>query len=139
METVYADYAPKGVRFYYVYKALAHPEWDGYLTPYSLDERFMHMREAKRTLGSNIPWIVDNMENGIKHGLGNRPNPEFIVDAEGTVVLKRAWSNPDELRKDLEKLMGAVEDPTTVEELGMKRADPPKIARPMCNSAPCLE
>lgn len=88
----------------------------------------MHMREAKRSLGSNIPWIVDNMENDIKHALGSRSNPEFIVDAEGTVVLKRAWSNPDELRKDLEKLVGAVEDPTTVEGLGLKRADPPKIA-----------
>lgn len=128
METVYADYAPKGVRFFYIYKALAHPEWDGYVTPYSLQERFMHMREAKRTLGSSIPWIVDSMENDIKHALGNRPNPEFIVDSEGKVVLKRAWSNPDELRKDLEKLVGQVEKPTTVEELGMKRADPPKIA-----------
>lgn len=128
METVHADYAPRGVHFYYIYKALAHPEWDGYVTPYSLEERFMHMREAKRTLGSKIPWIVDGMDNGIKHALGNRSNSEFVIDPQGKVVVKRAWSDPDELRKDLEKLVGPVESPTTEEQLGMQPSEPPKIA-----------
>ena len=41
METIYLDYAPKGVKFFYVYKALAHPEYERYVTPFTQDERLM--------------------------------------------------------------------------------------------------
>ncbi len=57
LETVERDYAPQGVRFYYVYKALAHPEYNGYVAPYTLEDRLMHVAEAERTLGSRIPWL----------------------------------------------------------------------------------
>ena len=86
METIYRDYAPKGVKFYYIYKSLAHPELKGYINPLTLEERFMHVEEAKRTLGSKIPWLVDRMDNQIKHALGNKSNVELIVDPQGRVV-----------------------------------------------------
>jgi len=60
------------VRFYYIYKALSHPELKGYINPFTLEERFMHVKEARRTLGSEIPWIVDRMDNAIRHALGSR-------------------------------------------------------------------
>ncbi len=119
METIFVDYAPKGVKFYYIYKALAHPEWDGYVTPYTLDERFLHVDEAKRTLGSGFSWLVDRMDNSVKHAMGRRPNSEFVIGPDGTVVRKRAWSNPDQLRKDLEELLGPVEKPTEVADLDL--------------------
>ena len=52
METIYRDYEPKGVKFRYIYKALEHPELDGYVQPFSLEERLMHVKEAGRRLGS---------------------------------------------------------------------------------------
>jgi len=69
------------------------------------------------------------MENHLKHGLGDAPNSEFIIDPDGKVAIRRAWSNPSELRSDLEKLVGAVEKPTTVADLNMNRAEPPKAAK----------
>ena len=129
METVQRDYAPKGVKFYYIYKALAHPETNGYVTPFTLEERLLHVKEAERTLGSEIPWICDTMENDLKHGLGDAPNSEFIIDPDGKVAVRRSWSNPSELRSDLEKLVGAVDKPTTVADLNMKKAEPPKAAK----------
>ncbi|MBI2478471.1 MAG: hypothetical protein HYV60_07480 [Planctomycetia bacterium] len=129
METVQRDYAPKGVKFYYIYKALAHPETNGYVTPFTLEERLLHVKEAERTLGSQIPWICDTMENDLKHGLGDAPNSEFIIDPDGKVAIRRSWSNPSELRRDLEKLVGAVDKPTTVADLNMKQAEPPKAAK----------
>ena len=60
---MYRDYAPKGVKFYYIYKALAHPENDGYVRPVSLQERLLHIKEAKRTLGSEITWLADSISN----------------------------------------------------------------------------
>ncbi len=128
METVYEDYSPKGVKFLYIYKALAHPELNGYVKPFTLDERLMHVKEAQRTLGSKITWIADSMSNDIKHALGNRENSEFVIDPDGKIVRMRSWSNPEQLRKDLTELVGPVENPTQIADLDMKKIEAPKAA-----------
>lgn len=86
----------------------------------------MHVEEAKQTLGSKIPWICDNMDNDLKHALGNRPNSEFIIDPDGKVVVSREWSRPEELRSDLERLVGPVKKPTTLGDLQMPTLKPPQ-------------
>ncbi|HUG93298.1 MAG TPA: hypothetical protein VML55_20825 [Planctomycetaceae bacterium] len=125
---MYRDYSPRGVRFYYVYKALAHPETNGYVTPFTLEERLLHVREARRTLGSEIPWICDTMANDLKHALGDAPNSEFVIDAEGRVARRRAWSDPEALRRDLEELVGPVENPTRAADLRLNTLPPPRVA-----------
>ncbi len=122
------DYAPKGVQFFYVYKALAHPELNGYVKPVTLQERLLHIKEARRTLGTSIPWICDGMDNAIKEAFGRRQNSEFIIDPEGKILVSRDWSNPQVLREDLARIIGPVENPTTVADLDLKTADPPKEA-----------
>ena len=84
------DYSPKGVHFYYLYKALAHPEHNLYVKPFSMDERLMHVREAERTLGSRIPWLADTMSNAVKHALGGVPNADLIFDPEGRIAARHA-------------------------------------------------
>jgi hypothetical protein len=116
------------VQFFYVYKALAHPENDGYVQPFTLQERLMHVAEAKRTLGSEIPWLCDTMANDLKHALGDAPNSEFVIDPQGSIVRRRMWSEPDQLRKDLEDLVGPVENPTQLGDLNLKTAPPPEAA-----------
>jgi hypothetical protein len=128
MGTVYRDYAPKDVQFYYIYKALAHPELDGYVQPFSLEERLMHVKGARRTLGSEIPWIADTMDNDLKHALGDSPNSEFVVDPDGNFVVTRTWSSPEQLRSDLETLIGPVENPTRVFDPDMKFEPLPAVA-----------
>lgn len=119
------DYSPKGVRFYYLYKALAHPEYNLYVKPFSMEERLMHVREAERTLGSRIPWLADTMSNAVKHALGGVPNADLIFDPEGRVVARHGWNNPAEVREVLERLIGPVENPTRVEDLNMPEVGPP--------------
>ncbi|WLD11989.1 TlpA family protein disulfide reductase [Planctellipticum variicoloris] len=141
LEAVHQDYGPKGVKFYFIYKSLAHPELAGdYVQPFTLDERLAHARQAEKQLGTRIPWIVDAMDNRLKRALGDRPNSQFLVNPEGIVVRKRAWSHPGQVRKDLEELVGPVEHVTTVEELRLERGLPlkapaargvvPRLARP---------
>ena len=113
------------MRFYYVYKALAHPERDGYVKAFTLKERLMHVREAERRLGSRIPWLCDGMSNDLKNALGGVQNAELVIDPEGRVARRRAWSDPDELRRDLEQLVGPVEQPTRVADLDLQ-AEPPR-------------
>ncbi|MBW3543651.1 MAG: protein-disulfide reductase DsbD N-terminal domain-containing protein [Planctomycetes bacterium] len=88
----------------------------------------MHVKEAERRLGSQIPWICDTMTNDIKHALGDAPNSEFVVDPEGRIAVRRQWSDPEQLRKDLEELLGPVEKPTTVSDLDLKTIPPPRAA-----------
>ena len=116
------------MNFYYIYKALAHPENNGYVAPFTLDERLMHVAEAKKQLGTRFQWICDSMENDLKHALGDRPNSEFVIDPEGKIVVARQWSSPRDLRADLEEIVGTVDRPTTVADIGMKPMEPPKTA-----------
>ncbi len=122
METIERDYTPNGVQFYYLYKQLAHPELNHYIDPFTLEERLMHVAQAEVQLGSRIPWLADAMTNELKHALGDMPNPEFIIDPDGRVVERRAWSNPTALRQDLERLIGPVENPTRVADLDLVTA-----------------
>lgn len=78
----------------------------------------MHVQEARKRIGSRIEWLCDTMDNRLKHALGDRPNSEFVVDPDGLIIRHRTWSDPDRLREDLGELVGAVEDPTRVEDLG---------------------
>ncbi len=128
METVYRDYSAKGVKFYYLYQALAHPGLSGYIRPHTLEERLMHIAEAKRTLGSEIPWLADSIENELRRAIGNAPNSEYVLDSEGKIVRMRRWSDPQTLRQDLAELVGPIEDPTEVSDLNLKTAPPPKLA-----------
>ncbi len=115
---------------YFVYKALAHPEGgtNNYVTPFSLKERLLHVKEAERTLGATIPWLCDTMDNDLKHALGDRPNSEFIIAPDGKLVRMRDWSSPETLRADLEELVGKVKNPTRVSDLNLKIETTPKPA-----------
>ena len=101
---------------------------NGYLPLLTLEERLLHVQEAKKKLGSGIAWICDTMENEVKHGFGGRPNSEFVIDPHGKIVAARQWSDPEALRGDLAKLLGPVEIPTSIRNLDMKTAVPPKEA-----------
>ncbi len=125
-EAVHRDYSPKGVRFYYYYRALAHPENNAYIKPFSLEERLLHVAEAERRLQVEIPFIADNMDNDLKHALGGVSNPEFLFDPEGKLVYFAGWNSGRTLRQALAELVGPVEPPTKVSDL-----DLPAIQRPM--------
>lgn len=118
LEAVERDYGPKGVKFYFIFKSLAHPELaGGYIQPVTTDERLLQARQAVKQFGTTIPWIVDNIDNRLKHALGDRPNSQFLIDPSGRIVRKRAWSNPQLVRRDLEELVGPSETITRQESI----------------------
>lgn len=124
MEPTVRDYQKKGVQFFYVYKTLAHPDWNNYITPFTLEERLMHVAEAKRTLGSKVSWLCDTMDDAFALAMGRAPNSEFIIDPDGVIVRAHGWSDPKRLRRELEELIGPVENPTTLAELNMPEPQP---------------
>lgn len=71
--------------------------------------------------------MEDFRRNTIRHALGSRSTPEFLVDPERKVIHKLVWSHPRRFREQLEKCVGPVERPTRVEDLKilkMKTAAP---------------
>ena len=93
-----------------------------------MDERLAHAKQAVKQLGTTIPWLVDLMDNRLKHALGDRPNSEFLIDPKGKIVRKRAWSHPGQVRKDLEDLVGKVDRVTREEDVKLNVQLPVKPA-----------
>ena len=60
------------------------------------------------------------MANELKHALGNCRNSEYLLDPGGRGLWARAWSGPDQLRRDLAELVGPGEKPTDVSDLNME-------------------
>lgn len=130
MEATYRDYKDKGVDFYFVYKALAHPQGNGFVRPTTIKERLTHIQTAKKSLGTTIPWLADSMDNEFKHAMGDRPNSEFVIGPEGTIVRMRDWSSESALRADLTELVGPVENPTDPRDLKLvTRFEQTEVAR----------
>ncbi|MGB7343428.1 MAG: hypothetical protein WBD20_04405 [Pirellulaceae bacterium] len=128
LEAVFLDYRDR-VNFYYVYKRLAHPETNGFVEPATLQERLLHVAEAKRMTGTSVPWLADAMDDRMTKAFGGTYNGEFVIDSDGKVVRQRFWSNPTALRSDLSELVGPVESPTQIEDLAVRfRPQPREIA-----------
>ena len=90
----------------------------------------MHVAEAKRVIGTSVNWLADTMDNVWHKAMGQTPNSELVIDPDGVIVARRAWSNPVELRADMERLVGAVEQPTRVEDLDLPAQPPaPTVAK----------
>ena len=137
LEAVYEDYAPRGVTFHFVYSTLAHPGLNGYVTPFTLEERVMHVLEAERTIDARIPWLTDTMSNDAARALGASPGSELVFDDEGRLVVRRLWTDPEALREDLAELVGASETRTEAVRLRIEKA--PREARAARGVAPRLD
>ncbi len=119
VEAVARDYAPRGVRFFYFYKSLAHPEYKGYVVPQNINERLLHIQVAKKELGTRIPWLADTMADDLKNTLNAGANSEYLIAPGGKVIYSRQWSDAASLRAALAKVKGPVENPTPVSALDL--------------------
>lgn len=102
---MYRDYRDK-VEFFYIYKTVEHHGINGFVEPFTLEERLKHIAIAKERTRTEIPWLCDSMDNSLKKFFGRAPNGELVVGPKGRIIRKRFWSNADTLRTDLEDLVG---------------------------------
>ncbi len=122
VEAVYQDYKDfDDVQFFYLYKTLAHPEYQGYVQPATLEERLAHIPEVKRVLDTSLAWLCDSMDNAVRHRLGLGPNSQMIFNPSGEIVHALGWSDGGVLRQELVKLVGDTDTHTSVAELNLNR------------------
>ena len=125
IEAANADYAPKGVQFFYFYKYLRHPELDGYIQAQNISERLLQLAEARKKLGTKVPWIADTMDDAMRIGLRSGSWSVYLISPEGEVVYANGSIDADGLREALSKAVGPVATRTMTNDLNL-----PKINRP---------
>ena len=135
VEAVARDYAKDDTtRFIYLYKTLAHPENNGYIQAFTLQERLAQATAANGRLKNAIPFFVDGMDNSALKALGNSPNSQVIVDSSGNILHSKGWSDGTALRKAMIAIAGPTETTTRVGELGLPSFK--GVSRPEGNVVP---
>lgn len=125
VEAVYQDYKGRGdVQFFYLYKTLAHPEYNGYIQAASIEERLQHIREARRVLDTSLRWLSDGMDNAMRHTLGLGPNTQLLISPNGTILHAQGWSDGEVLRKELIKHVGDTVTHTQISDLVIRKQTP---------------
>ncbi|MCZ6671658.1 MAG: EF-hand domain-containing protein [Verrucomicrobia bacterium] len=122
VEAVYQDYKElENVQFFYLYKTLAHPEYNGYIQPVTLKERLAHIVEAKRVLDTSLNWLCDGMDNAARHTLGLGPNTQIIFSPKGKIIHTLGWSDGEVLREALIEHVGDTASHTRVADLNIQK------------------
>lgn len=106
MEALQKAYSAKGVSFYYVLSREPHPGYYGFVQPDSLEMRQEYTGFARAELQSEIPWIIDNMDNALQKTYGGMPNADFIIDSDGILIMSNEWADPNKVKAYLEERFG---------------------------------
>jgi len=119
VEALAADFAPKGVQFFYFYKSLRHPELEGYVQAQNMEERFLQLEEAREKLGTQVTWIADTIDDSMRIALKAGPNSLWLVSPEGEIVAGSDRIEGNNFREALADLVGPVQNPTAISDLGL--------------------
>ncbi len=123
IEAAYLDYKAKGVQFFYFYKSLRHPELGGYVQAQNMAERLLQLAEAKKKLGTKVPWIADTMDDDIRIGLRSGSWSVYLISPEGDVVYASGRIDGQALRGALSKVVGPVATATKTSDLNLPRIE----------------
>ncbi len=105
------------VHWVLIYTKEAHPT-DGWVAPVntrkgievpqhvSYEKRMETARLCRDAMTLRVNVLVDGLDNKITEAYAGHPNRGYVLDAEGKVVSRQAWIDPQETRKVLEELLG---------------------------------
>lgn len=119
IEAASADYSDKGVQFFYFYKSLRHPEMDGFLQAQNMKERLLQLAEARKKLGTKVPWIADTIDDSMRIGLGANSQSVYVISPEGKIVYANGRIIRDSLRRALDSAVGKPQSITYARDLGL--------------------
>ncbi len=117
IEAAALDYTGKGVKFFYIYRYLTHPENNNYIQPFILRERVRQSRIAADLLHTRISWLCDGMDNQAAKALEYDNNNLFIFNKEGVEEYSGMSDDEADFRKALTKLAGTPETRTPTDSI----------------------
>ncbi len=74
--------------------------------PRTMSERLERARWSTQRLERDDLVIVDAMDNATWRHYGAAPTAAFVIDTDGTVVLRQPWIEPEGIRRTLQRLVG---------------------------------
>jgi hypothetical protein len=102
--------------FLVIYTREAHP---GEVTPAHATQAAKH-RAAARLAGEETisrVILVDDLDGTVHRHYGGGWDSVFVLDAQGRVVLRRAWNDPGQVRVTLDALAGRTVQPSESAEM----------------------
>ena len=99
-----AEYADQGVKLVFVYTREAHPG-ERYPHLESFEQKLRHARDMVQRDGLLRPMLVDDLEGTVHRAYGALPNMAVIVGGGGRVLYRAAWTDADNLRLVLDKIV----------------------------------
>ncbi|MDF7799820.1 hypothetical protein P4C99_10110 [Pontiellaceae bacterium B1224] len=118
IEAAARDFYPKGVRFFYIYRNLRHPENNGYIRPFNVKERARQVQLAQELLNTSVPWLYDPIDNPIVKALApDETSGVLIFSRNGEEEYQGEISDNDSFRSKLTELAGTVFKPFKMNEL----------------------
>jgi hypothetical protein len=91
----------------------------------NMSERLLQLAEARKKLGTKVPWIADTMDDDIRIGLRSGSWSVYLISPEGDVVYASGKIDGQALRGALSEAVGPVATPTKTSDLNL-----PRIVRP---------
>ncbi|MGJ8643238.1 MAG: hypothetical protein ACSHX9_07510 [Luteolibacter sp.] len=132
IEAANADFSELGVQFFYFYKSLRHPELNGYVDAQNISERLLQLAEARKLLGTKVPWIADTIVDSMRIALGANSQSVYLISPEGKILYASGNIKRDELRAALTKAVGTPPTETKVSDLNLPTIERPA---PLVNTA----
>ncbi|MBF6590230.1 MAG: hypothetical protein IVW57_06815 [Ktedonobacterales bacterium] len=101
METLAADFAPRGFTSLFLYTREAHP---GEILPHhaSFAEKLAMARRFRDEQGVGRRILVDGLDGAVHRAYGTLPNMTWIILRGGTLAYKAAWTAAADVRDAME-------------------------------------
>ena len=72
----------------------------------SFEKRLETAMLCRDTMTLKVKVLVDGLDNKVTQAYAGHPNRGYVLDAQGKVVSRQSWIDPQETHKALEKLLG---------------------------------
>ena len=103
IRSLYTRYRTKGFKFFLVYSRETHPgEYISQTT--SMDERRRNALRLRKEEKVNFPILVDSLDNRLRNLYHGWSNGIFVVNKDGLLVFKSAWTYGPEVAQMLHDL-----------------------------------
>jgi len=119
------------VQFFYIYRALRHPENHGYLQPFIIQERIRQAQIARTRLLTRVPWLCDGMNNQVTLSLTEgRDFNVFLFSSDGEERYAGSLDNRTALLNALNNIVGEPPTRTALNAMDKPDIQPLEIAPP---------
>jgi hypothetical protein len=73
--------------------------------PKTYEARVKQAINFETTLGITIPMLVDEMDNTVWCTYGPASNIAYLIDTDGTIIIKQPYYAPDEMENEIVKYL----------------------------------